>query len=71
MNAKPRLTLTGELRTIPARDHMLVIECEVVNPPSSTGRTVYVFFNVEEVPKLIAEARSAAIRARSQPMSSA
>ena len=45
----------------------LAIECEVVNPPSSEGRTVYVFFDDEDVTKVLLELRSAAIRRASAP----
>lgn len=69
MNAKPRTHYDGELRIIPADGDYLVIECEIVRPPSSAGRTIYVFFDVEETVKLLAEAKHAAIRARSKPMS--
>lgn len=68
MNAKPRTYSDGELRIIPADGDNLVIECEVANPPSSAGRTVYVVFDVEETVKLLMEAKHAALRARSTPL---
>lgn len=64
MNVTPRLTLDGELRTIPATD-FLVIECEVSSPPSAKGKTVYACFDVETTTKLVIAAREAAIHHRS------
>lgn len=45
----------------------IVIECEIMNPPSSKGKTIYVFFNAEDVTKALLEFRSSARLARSQP----
>lgn len=72
MNIVPRLwQLSGneeELRVVPAPPGHLVIECEVISPPSSARRTVYVHFTPENVTRLVREARSAAIQARNTPM---
>lgn len=71
MNAVPRLwTLhdAEELREIPAPPGHFVIECVVAHPPSSAGRTVYVHFDPENLTRLVKQARSAAIQARSKPM---
>lgn len=71
MNVVPRhweLHETPDLRVIPSPPGHLVIECEVVRPPSSKGRTVYVHFDPEDVTRLVKEARSAAIAARSKTL---
>jgi hypothetical protein len=39
---------------------MLAIECEVYSPPSSEGRTVYVFLDDDDVTMLLRECRDAA-----------
>jgi hypothetical protein len=59
---KPKRYLTGEMK-FNYGDH-LAIECEVVNPPSARGRTVYVFLDDADVTDLLLETRDAAIRAR-------
>ena len=46
---------------------MLVIECEVYSPPSSEGRTVYVFLDDDDVTMLLQECRDAARRHRTDP----
>lgn len=80
MNAKPRRFLSGitsdleaeyqgELKLIYAREAgTLVFECEIMNPPSSKGRTVYVYFMDEDLTDALKAMRDEAIRARSQPM---
>lgn len=74
MNVVPKhwdLHEENDLRVIPAPVGHFVIECEVANPPSSKGRTVYVHFEPEDVVRLIKEARSVAIAARSTTLTEA
>jgi hypothetical protein len=42
----------------------VVIECDVIHPPSSVGRSAYLFLDDEEVTALLLELREAAIVAR-------
>lgn len=48
----------------------LVIECEVTQPESSVGRTVYVSIEGEDVEHFMKELRRVAIERRSHPISS-
>jgi hypothetical protein len=42
------------IATIPTRDEEgMVIECEVTNPPSQKGRTVYLFVPAEDVTDML------------------
>lgn len=61
-----------ELVTMPYNNpDGLIIECEVVQPPSQVGRTVYVLLDTPDlVTHLLREAKAAAIRTRSRPMAS-
>lgn len=61
----------NDLRVVPAPVGHLVLECEVSQPPSSKRRTVYVYFEPEDVVRLIKEARSVAIAARSTTLTEA
>lgn len=45
----------------------LFIECVVMDPPSNTGRTVYLHVPAEQVPAMLKAAKRAAIAARDQP----
>lgn len=71
MNAIPKRYLsTGELKpTLPSDQNSVVIECEVVQPPSMEGRTIYVHLRDEEIEHFLKEFRDAAISRRSRPMS--
>ena len=53
----------------PLYGHALVIPCEVMNPPSATGRTVYVWFDDADCAHLLKELRAHMIAQRSKPMS--
>lgn len=71
MNATPRywaLYTDKDLRCIPAPPGYLIIECEIAQPPSSKGRTVYVIFDPEDVTRLVKEARSVAIASRGKTL---
>lgn len=79
MNASPRRHLSaitadlegeynGELKTIPAEAGTLVFECEIRHPPSSEGRTIYVFFQGADLVEAMKLLKAEAIRARSKPM---
>lgn len=46
----------------------LILECEVIEPPSSRGRKVMVWLDPEDVTKVLLLARESAIAARSKPM---
>lgn len=81
MNAQPRRYLSGitadlegeyrgELKLIYAADPgTLGFECEIHHPPSSKGRTVYVWFSDDDLVDALKAMRDEAIRARSQTMS--
>ena len=62
MIVKPKRHYDGKVKYI--YGDVLAIECEVINPPSSRGRTVYVFLNDADVTDVLLELRDAAIRAR-------
>lgn len=65
---RPRRWSDGTLKpTLPG--DFLGIECEVMNPPSARGRTVYVFLDEADVTDLIKELRDEAVRNRSKAMS--
>ena len=66
MNVTPKHYLNDDaIRTIPSEDKgTLVIECEVRNPPSAKGKTVYVIFEPADVTKALLLMRDAARRAR-------
>lgn len=51
-------------RTTPGQDHSLFIECEIVTPPSSTGRTVHLMLDASDVTALLVDLRDSAKRAR-------
>lgn len=63
MNAKPRRR-GDDLVTIPNAHGALVVECEVVQPPSMVGRTVYLVVSRDDVVDLPTEARQVAIAQR-------
>lgn len=46
----------------------IIIECDVVQPPSMVGRTVHVHVRGDEIEWLLKEVRDVAIARRSQPM---
>lgn len=54
---------------VPSDTKELVLECEVISPPSAIGRTVYLKVSSEQLPAVLKAARDAAILERSQPMS--
>lgn len=62
---------TGDLKTIPASDGSLWIECECVQPKSMIGRAVFIRFDPPDVLKMLMECRAAAITGRSKPMQEA
>lgn len=80
MNATPRRYLSGitsdldaeyrgELKLIYSREAgTLGFECEIQHPPSSKGRTIYVWFSDEDLTDALKAMRDEAIRARSKPM---
>lgn len=49
----------------------IIIDCEIVQPPSMVGRTVSVHIRGEEVEWLLKELRDVAIARRAQPMEGA
>lgn len=64
----------GELKVIPVREadtYALVFECEIMEPPSSKGKTIYVYFQDEDVTDALKALRDEAIKARSKPMEGA
>ena len=68
MNVRPKrhgIGDDGELKML--YGDFLVIECEVYSPPSSEGRTVYVFLDDDDVTGLLRECRDAAKRHRTKP----
>lgn len=72
MNIVPRywedINGVKHIRTVPSAADIVVLECEAAYPPSSAGKTVYVYFDAEAVTKLIPELRQAAIAARKNAM---
>jgi len=80
VNARPRRDLTGftedleaerngEMRLIYAGEPgTLIFECEIMHPPSSKGRTIYVYFGGDDLTDALKAMRDEAIRVRSQPM---
>lgn len=58
----------GEMIEIPSPTGCVVIECELVNPPSSAGQKVYVFFDGEDLTDALKLLRDEAIHMRSKPM---
>ena len=59
------------LRVIPMdRAQGLIVECEVADPPSVKGRTVYLHLWPEDITRLLLLLRDEAIHARSQPLPS-
>lgn len=59
----------GDLKVIYGQEPGTVIfECEVMQPKSSRGRTIYVYFQENDLTDAMKLLRSEAIRARSQPM---
>jgi hypothetical protein len=67
MNVKPKHYLglkDQHLRTIGAEKGWVVLECEIISPPSSEGKTVYAFFDPDDVTAALLEFRDAARRAR-------
>lgn len=69
MNVKPKRWWGEErLRTVPATG-AFVLECEVISPPSSRGKTVYLILDTEETTLLLKDLRDQAIADRSVPMS--
>ena len=80
MNAKPRRFLSritpdfeadyrGDLRIIYGEEPgTVVFECEVMNPRSSRGRTIYVYFQADDLTDAMKVLRDEAIRLRSKPM---
>jgi hypothetical protein len=65
MNVRPKRHLDGGVKML--YGDMLAIECEVYSPPSSEGRTVYVFLDDDDVTMLLRECRDAASRHRTDP----
>lgn len=61
---------TGDLKVMGIYDREnkrhdgLVIECEMVNPPSSKGKTIYVHFSADDVTKALLVFRDSARDAR-------
>lgn len=51
----------------PRKRNGLVIECVLVHPPSSAGKTVYIHFDDEDVTKALLAFRDSAREARSRP----
>lgn len=68
MRAKPKRHYGGDIAAISIGDGQLWIECELTEPPSQKGRSVDVYFDPDDVTKLVVAARSAAIAARSKPI---
>lgn len=59
----------GELKLIYSREAgTLGFECEIQHPPSSKGRTIYVWFSGEDLTDALKALRDEAIRARAQPL---
>lgn len=58
----------GELIEIPCQKGTVMFECEIQQPKSMKGRTVYVYFQDEDLTDALKVLRDAAIYARSQPM---
>lgn len=82
MNAKPRRFLSGisadlegeyhgDIKTLYGPPGTIVIECEIQQPPSSKGRTIYVYFQGDDVTDVLKILRDEAIRVRSQPLEAA
>lgn len=74
MNCIPkRWAHTGDLKSLGwyGDSEGIFMECEIVQPPSSSGRTIYVHIRGEEVEWLLKELRDVAIARRSQPMEGA
>jgi hypothetical protein len=80
VNAKPRRFLSGitsdleaeyqgELKLALAREPgTIIFECEIMYPPSSKGRTIYVYFGGEDLTDGLKAMRDEAIRVRSIPL---
>jgi hypothetical protein len=69
MNIRPKRWLhDGALRTTPSGDKFFILECEAISPPSSVGRTVYLWLDVEETTDLLKELRGKAIADRFRSM---
>lgn len=58
----------GDLIEIPSPRGIVTFECEIQQPPSLKGRTVYVFFQDADLTDALKVMRDGAIYARSQPM---
>jgi len=59
----------GEIQTVPSDGGHVILECEVQHPPSRVGKTVYVWLDARDVTDVLKLCRTAAINARSKPMS--
>jgi hypothetical protein len=82
LNAKPRRHLSdinydtmesehkGPLKEVYSQDGMVIIECEVQQPPSMKGRTVYVWFQDDDLLDVLKLLRDEAINVRSKAMES-
>lgn len=58
----------GDLIEIPCPRGTVMFECEIRQPPSMKGRTVYVYFQDDDLTDALKVLRDAAIYARSQPL---
>lgn len=80
MNAKPRRHLSGinenfeaahggDLKVIYGQEPgTLIFECEIQQPRSSKGRTIYVYFQDDDLTDAMKLLKAEAIRARSKPI---
>jgi hypothetical protein len=64
MNIKPKRYITGGLKTVIPEKGWVVLECEVISPKSSEGKTVYAYFDPQDVTDALLLLRDAAIRSR-------
>lgn len=66
MIAEPKRAAGGRLRS-QLYEGGLMIECEITQPPSTKGRTVWVHFPQDKIAGLLRDTRTAAVSARATP----
>lgn len=69
MNAKPRRFLSGISADLEGEYHGDIKT--LYGPPGSKGRTIYVYFQGDDVTDVLKILRDEAIRVRSQPLEAA
>lgn len=65
---RPLSERDDKIELLPADDGSMVMDCEVVSPPSAAGRHVYVRVPPGKVDDVMRAARRAGIRLRDTPL---